>query len=372
MDNIETIKLKNAMKFYMLANNLKYITDDGFQSIADKVYGAMILATAINSEYSKVDNFGITIRMILLAAINEFYHDDLTDALKRLNNGDLYSAELNEYYESEDFNNNHGRFSFKCMTTEHMMENFFEKFVKEENINTEDVRELYLIAKNYGLTDNFGNDDNKNFEIFRFYCLNRILKKKVRSGWDPNHWNVSIDRIERISEHVVGTIALATALASEFDFSIDLEKVSSVLCIHEVGEINIGDITPFDGITPEQKQEIEHKAIIDVIGDLLNCDDMVNSIFEFDSQKTKDSKFAHYCDKLEADIQAKVYQDMGFQHSLSEQQNNVVFKSPRVQKMIEDGATTAFDIWYEWDKSIYVASPIFTKTLRYIKDTKLC
>lgn len=47
-----------------------------------KVYGAMILATAINSEYSKVDNLGITIRMILLAAINELYHDDLKNVLK--------------------------------------------------------------------------------------------------------------------------------------------------------------------------------------------------------------------------------------------------------------------------------------------------
>lgn len=33
MDNMESIKLKDAMNFYMLANNLKYITDDGFQSI---------------------------------------------------------------------------------------------------------------------------------------------------------------------------------------------------------------------------------------------------------------------------------------------------------------------------------------------------
>lgn len=63
---------------------------------------------------------------------------------------------------------------------------------------------------------------------------------------------------------------------------------------------------------------------------------------------------------------------MGCHHPLTEQQNNVVFKSPKVQKMIEDSATTAFDIWYEWDKSIYVDSPIFTKILRYIKDTKLC
>ena len=39
--------------------------------------------------------------------------------------------------------------------------------------------------------------------------------------------------------------------------------------------------------------------------------------------------------------------------------------------MIEDGATTAFDIWYEWDKSIYSDEPIFTKTLNYVRNTKL-
>ena len=135
MEN-EKIKLENAMNFYMLANNLKYITEDGYQSIADQVYGAMILATAINSEYGKVDNLGVTIRMILLAAINEFYHDNLRNVLKRMSNGDLYAVDLCEYYKSEDFSNKHGRFSFDCMTIEHMMEYFFEKFRKEENIET--------------------------------------------------------------------------------------------------------------------------------------------------------------------------------------------------------------------------------------------
>lgn len=370
MEN-EKIKIENAIEFYMQANNLKYITEDGYQSVADQVYGAMILATAINSEYSKIDNIGVTIRTILLAAINDFYHDDLVNVLKRMNKGDLYSEELYEYYKSEDFSDKHGRFAFDCMKTEYMIEYFFENLLQEENVKTEDVKELYIRAKNNGLTDHFGNDDNKNFEIFRFYYLNRILKKKVRSGWDSSHWNVSSNRVERISEHVVGTIALAIALASEFDFNSDLERVSSVLCIHEVGEISIGDITPFDGITPEQKQEIEHRAIIDVIGNLSNCNEMVNSIFEFDEQKTNNSKFAHYCDKLEADIQAKVYQDMGYQHSLSDQQNNIVFKSSRIQQMIEDGATTAFDIWYEWDKPVYNDEPVFSKTLNYVKNTRL-
>lgn len=370
MDN-ETMKLRNAINFYMLANNLKYITNDGYQSVADQIYESMILATAINSEYNKVENLGTTLRMILLGAISEYYNEELRDILKKMNDGDLYALDTCEYYKSEDFHNKNGRFAWDCTIAEHKMEYFFEKFIVEEKIQTENVEELYVIAKNHGLTDNLGNDEKKNFEIFRFYYLNRVLKKKIRCGWDSNHWNVSSDRVERISEHVVGTIALATAFASEFDFHIDLDKVNSVLCIHEVGEINIGDITPFDGITPEQKQEIEHKAIIEVIGNLSKQNDMVNSIFEFDMQETNEAKFAHYCDKLEADIQAKVYQDMGCQHSLSEQQNNVVFKSSKIQKMIQDGATTAFDIWYEWDKSIYIDEPIFSKTLKYIKDTKL-
>jgi len=34
-----------------------------------------------------------------------------------------------------------------------------------------------------------------------------------------------------------------------------------MLIIHEIGEVLIGDITPFDNITPEQKQRVEHQAM---------------------------------------------------------------------------------------------------------------
>lgn len=371
MDNNEKEKIQNAISFYMLVNNFKYATIDGYQSIADQIYGSMILATAINSEYNQTDNLGETIRIILLGTIDEYCHSELINILKNMNKGNRYMDELYRYYDRTSLDNKNGRFAFDCRNAEYAMESFFEKFLAEENIQTESVEELYAIAKNQGLTDILGNDEKKNLEIFRFYYLNRVLKNKIRSGWDSNHWNVSAKRVERISEHIVGTIALATALASEFDFNINLDGVTSVLCIHEVGEINIGDITPFDGITPNQKEEIEHKAIIQVIGNLSNRNNMISSIFEFDKKETNESKFAHYCDKLEADLQAKVYQDRGYQHSLSEQQNNVVFKSPKVQKMIQDGATTAFDIWYEWDKSIYTDALVFEKTLKYIRNTKL-
>jgi len=71
---------------------------------------------------------------------------------------------------------------------------------------------------------------------------------------------------------------------------------------------------------------------------------------------------------MEADIQAKVYEDAGYQHSLDDQANNVVFKSSKVAEMIANGATTAFDIWYEWDKNKFIADPIFKEILEYVKN----
>ena len=166
----------------------------------------------------------------------------------------------------------------------------------------------------------------------------------------------------------LGVCILAISLDSEFEFEINLDKVLKMLIIHEIGEVLIGDITPFDNITPEQKQKIEHQAMSDVLGSLMKKEELLSLLFEFDEQNTNESRFAYLCDKLEADIQAKVYEDTGYQHSLDDQANNVVFKNPKIAEMMANGATTAFDIWYEWDKNKFIADPIFKETLEYVKN----
>ena len=201
----------------------------------------------------------------------------------------------------------------------------------------------------------------------RFYMLATQLKYKIRSGWDKSHWNVSKDRVESIAEHVYGTCILALSIDSEFKTNLDINKVIKMLVLHELGEVIIGDITPFDNITPEEKMKKEHEAMREVIGDLVMLEEFLSLLFEFDEKKTKEAIFAHHCDKLEADIQAKVYQDMGCQHPLDEQENNVVFKSNKVQQMVKDGAQTAFDIWYEWDKSLYYDDEDFARLLDYVR-----
>ena len=211
-------------------------------------------------------------------------------------------------------------------------------------------------------------------EIFKFYYLNFRLKNRVRTGWDSKHWNVKSDRIETISEHVVGTIGLAMVLNSEFEYNFDTDKELKMLVIHETGETLIGDITPFDGITPEKKKEIEHQAMRDALGNLKEKDSLLNLLFEFDEQETPEAKCSHYCDKIEADLQAKIYQDKGMHHSLDDQKNNVVFNSSKVQQMVKDGAKDAFDIWYEWDKTIYTGDnqfPEFANILKIARENNL-
>ncbi len=211
-------------------------------------------------------------------------------------------------------------------------------------------------------------NEDKYLKVLKFYLLATKLKYKIRSGWDKNHWNINNDRIESIAEHIYGVCILAIGLDSEFDFKLNIDKVIKMLVIHELGEVIIGDITPFDDITLEEKKKIEHEAIKKVIGDLVKKEELISLIYEFDERITNEAKFAYYCDKLEADLQSKVYQDLGYQHSLDDQKDNIVFKNEKTNQMINEGATTAFDIWYEWDKEKFKNNAEFSRTLKIIKE----
>ena len=202
----------------------------------------------------------------------------------------------------------------------------------------------------------------------RFYLLATQLKYKIRSGWNETHWNVSKDRLESVAEHIYGTCILALSIDSEFETHLDIDKVVKMLVLHELGEVVIGDITPFDNISPEEKMKNEHEAIKKILGDLIKKEEYFALLMELDERKTREAIFAYHCDKLDADIQAKIYQDMGCQNSLEKQENNVVFKSKRVQQMVQNGAKTAFDIWYEWDKSLYSDDENFSGLLDYVKE----
>ena len=206
-------------------------------------------------------------------------------------------------------------------------------------------------------------------EAMRFYLLATELKDKIRSGWDNEHWRVNSERLESIGEHTFGTGILAISLDAQFDLGVNIGKVLKMLLLHEIGEVLIGDITPYDNITREQKIELEHQAMKEVIGDLCTSDEIYELLLEFDEHKTKESRLAYYCDKMDADIRSKVYQDRGMHRPLGEQSSKITM-NPNNKALIDSGEVkTAFELWAHNDEPIYKENELFQKILQYIKKT---
>lgn len=203
---------------------------------------------------------------------------------------------------------------------------------------------------------------NKNDSILKFYLLATSLKNKIRQG--SIYWNVTAPRRESIAEHVYDTCILAIAIHSEYNMDIDITKVLEMLVIHELEEIIIGDITPFDKVTLQEKEEIGKKAVADIVSCLEKKDDYIELTNEFNARKTKESMFAHLCDKLDFDLQMKLYTDQGY-IKLDKNNTSPVFKSEFIQNLIKNGATSPNEIFYKYDLPKYKQSDEFKEILDY-------
>lgn len=148
----------------------------------------------------------------------------------------------------------------------------------------------------------------KEEKVINFYVICNRLKNVIRTGWKD--WQVKKERIESVAEHIYGTQMLALAVYSEYNYNIDIVRVIYMLAVHELGETIIGDYNPFD-ISKEEKIKIEHEAIHNILKKLSKGIDIENLLLEFDENNTPEAKFAYMCDKMECDIQCKLYDEAG-------------------------------------------------------------
>ena len=202
----------------------------------------------------------------------------------------------------------------------------------------------------------------KNENILKFYLLATSLKNKIRQG--SIYWNVQGPRRESVAEHVYDTCILAIAIDSEYNLELDLKRVLEMLIIHELEEIVIGDITPFDNVTEQEKLEIGKKAVLDILSSLTKKEEYISLTNEFNARETKEAKFAHLCDKLDFDIQMKLYTDKGL-ITLDKNYDSPVFKSKKIKEILANGAKTPCDVFYEYDVCKYNTSNEFKSLLDY-------
>lgn len=207
---------------------------------------------------------------------------------------------------------------------------------------------------------------NREENVLRYYVLCNRLKDVIRTGWKD--WKVNRNRVESVAEHIFGVQMLAIAMKSEYQYDIDLMKVLYMLAIHELEEIIIGDLTLFQ-IDKAEKASLGHKAILEVLGGLLDKETMVELILEFDEGVTPEAKFAYYCDKLECDLQSKLYDEENCV-DLNNQAGNRSYESPMVQELLETEGTFS-GMWLEFGQRRYHYDENFTSVSNYAKNNSI-
>ena len=176
---------------------------------------------------------------------------------------------------------------------------------------------------------------SKEENVIKYYVMCNKLKNVIRTGWKT--WNVKRERIESVAEHIFGVQMLAIAMKSEYEYDIDIMKVIFMLAVHELGEIVIGDKTMFE-ISKEEKEKIEKEAVHEILCGLLDGKEIENLFTEFDSHSTKEAMFAYQCDKLECDLQSKLYDEEGCV-DLNKQEGNKTLENELVKKLLSEEKT---------------------------------
>ena len=202
--------------------------------------------------------------------------------------------------------------------------------------------------------------------VINYYVLCNKLKDVIRTGW--NDWNVNRKRIESVAEHVYGVQMLAIGMYSEYQYNIDLRKVILMIAIHELGETVIGDLTLYQ-ITKEEKEKIEHEAVHNILEPLIAGEEIEKLFLEFDKRETLEAKFAYQCDKLECDIQCKLYDEEGCVE-LSQQENNKTIDAKKLNSLIEDGKSWS-NIWIKSGQQRHQYDENFLEVSNYIIDNKI-
>lgn len=208
-----------------------------------------------------------------------------------------------------------------------------------------------------------GNSLSKPEIVVEYYVLCHKLKNTIRTGWE--RWDVKADRLESVAEHVYGVMMLAVVMQSEYQYNLDFGKALFMIAIHELEEIAIGDLTPFD-IDQDEKKWLGHEAVADILKNLADRDNIMNLVLEFDEGKSAEAKFARQCDKLEASLQCKIY-DNPRNFSLHGQEDIPIVANDRVRELLRDSGSWS-SAWIEFCEERTGFDKNFLEVSNYIKN----
>ena len=142
--------------------------------------------------------------------------------------------------------------------------------------------------------------------LARFFFELGVMKRQKRSGW----LLAGVHDPESIAEHTARAALIGMVLADME--GADPERVASILIVHDIAEVRIGDQHKV-AARYLRKKEAEHNAFSDQIAALPpSLQERFASYFRtFEERDTKEGIIAQDADWLEAGVTAREYELLG-------------------------------------------------------------
>ncbi|MCJ1244985.1 hypothetical protein MMC30_002186 [Trapelia coarctata] len=146
-----------------------------------------------------------------------------------------------------------------------------------------------------------------------FLHLLERLKTTPREGWR----RFGIDSAESISDHMYRMSIITMLAPKSLSSRLDIPRCTKMALIHDMAESIVGDITPFDGVSKEEKCRRETEAMDyltkHLLGAVGNGGEKAGMGFqevwqEYEDNKTLEANFVHDVDKLELILQMVEYE----------------------------------------------------------------
>ena len=122
------------------------------------------------------------------------------------------------------------------------------------------------------------------------------LKSLPRTGW----LRAGIENPESVAAHSWGVAWLCMVLCPK---ELNKLKVLEMALIHDLAEVRIGDITPYDGIELAEKHKMESAAFVEMTEQLGNR----QHLRDLWNEQSAEADFVKQMDKLDMALQAQEY-----------------------------------------------------------------
>jgi len=138
------------------------------------------------------------------------------------------------------------------------------------------------------------------------------LKRLYRQGWLKR--GVGAVDCESVADHSFSVAMLALIAPLPSGVALDRTKAALMALVHELGEVYAGDITPVDGVAPEEKTRLERESVERVLEGHGEAGTLSALWEEFETGATAEGRWVRELDRLEMGLQAALYRAEGWPH----------------------------------------------------------